>query len=510
MNKTLPNEIMNEIAEVLQDPEKFISLLEIQDKYSGKIVPFKMNEEQIQLLEILKNHRLVIIIKPRQIGVSTLLRAWGLRGIYTTNDPLKFGVVSFHDRSAKGLRNMDRVMYNSLPSIFKRKLALNNSTTMSFEDTGAELSSFTAGSKGGTRSFTLNAAHLSEFAFYEDPDEYLANIMATVGDGQVIIESTANVPGDKFHKLILGAPENGWKLVTFWWWQHSKFRQEAPHDFEPSDEERQLIKKYNVDYEQLYWRRCRIATMGLTKFQREYPACIEDAFHYASASYFNLENLRRIQEVYFEDEERIYNGEKPRTDDIYAMGVDVGGGVGLDYSAITVVSMATKQPVYHWRSNTISPSNFADKVLDIAQWYNDARVLCESNNHGHVVIYRLRHYGYKNLWMNADGKDWVTSTKSKLDAYETLREYVNGDMIDRMCAQVLSELSMLIIQRVTPEAPKGLNDDMAMSMALAYRCMREIPERRLEFARRNTMDMLLSRIKAESTRSQAIPFTRSE
>ena len=178
------------------------------------------------------------------------------------------------------------------------------------------------------------------------------------------------------------------------------------------------------------------------------------------------------------------------------MGVDVAAGVGSDYSTITVVSMSTLQPVYHYRNNAISPTGFADVVLKVAQKYNDAKVLCESNNHGHVVLYRLRHLGYRNLWLSHKGVDWVTSVKSKLDAYETLREYVVNEMITSLDMQVLSELRSLVVLRVTPEAPRGMHDDLAMSMALAYRCVRDIPRRMLTQARRNRMDMLIKQTRA--------------
>ena len=504
----IPQQLKKDLDNILKDPVSFIRLLKIQDKYSGKLVPFTPNDEQIGLIKKLQKHDKIIILKPRQIGISTILRAYALWKTYTTEDPLKYGVISFHQRSAKNLRRMDKTMHDSLPKALHRSLELDNATTMSFMDTKSELSSFTAGSKGGTRSFSLSSVHLSEFAFYDNPDEMLAQIMATVGTGQIIIESTPNQPGDTFHRLIQNAPENGWHLVTYWWWQHYKYTQQAPHDFQPNEEEEELITLYGVNNDQLYWRRQQIATLGLTKFRREYPACIEDAFFSTNTTYLPLDCLRKIKEVFFDSDERIY--EKPRQDDIYAIGVDVGAGVGGDYSAITVVSMSTLQPVYHYRNNTLSPSQFADKVLQIGDWYNEAKVLCESNNHGHVVLYRLRHFGYKNLWLTPDGQDWNTNVKSKLDAFETLREYIVEEMIDSLDSQVLSELRNLTVMKVTPQAPYGMHDDLAMSMALAYRCVRDIPQRKLTLARRNLMDMLISEVRATKRKYQPIAWKVNE
>ena len=500
----LPDDLRKQMGVIFGDVERFIRMLWIPDKASSKRVRFDPNLEQMRLLGEIQGKRRVIVLKPRQIGVSTLLRAYALWEVYKTDDPVKFGVISVHDRSAKHLRKMDNTLLQSLPKLLHRELSIDNSTTLEFADTEATLCSYTAGSKGGTRSFTLTAAHLSEFAFYDDPGELLAQVTATVGTGQIIIESTANMSGDAFHRLVQGCPENGWHLVTFWWWEHERYRMPAPKKFKLTEEESSLSEKYGLDNEHLYWRRQQIATLGNEKFRREYPACMDDAFFFSTSTYFDSDELMAIDALAFTDSERIY--EEAIETDCYAMGVDVAAGVGSDYSAITVVSLSTHQPVFHYRNNRISPTDFADVCVRIAQEYNGAKILCESNNHGHVVLYRMRHMGYRNLWMSHKGMDWVTSVKSKLDAYETLREYIRAGMIVSLDMQVLAELRSLVVLRVTPEAPRGMHDDMAMSMALAYRCMRDIPRRLLTNARRKHMDMLLSKVRADKIRSMPIPW----
>ena len=94
----LPQDLKDELQAILDDPEKFIKLLHIPDKASSKRVRFDPNLEQLRLLGKLIGRKRVIVLKPRQIGVSTLIRAYALWQVYKTNDPLKFGVISFHDR----------------------------------------------------------------------------------------------------------------------------------------------------------------------------------------------------------------------------------------------------------------------------------------------------------------------------------------------------------------------------------------------------------------------------
>jgi len=49
MIEKLPKKIRQELEPVLRDPVKFIQLLKIQDKHSGKLIPFAPNNEQVAL-----------------------------------------------------------------------------------------------------------------------------------------------------------------------------------------------------------------------------------------------------------------------------------------------------------------------------------------------------------------------------------------------------------------------------------------------------------------------------
>tara|TARA_R100000664_G_scaffold9048_1_gene15046 strand:+ start:3103 stop:4641 length:1539 start_codon:yes stop_codon:yes gene_type:complete len=505
---TIPIQHRAKLGKILADPVKFFKLLQVQDKYTGAYKPFTLYPEQEELLAILQQKKKIIVIKPRQIGVSTLLRAYAFWQTYVSKNPIRYGVLSFHDRSAKHLRKMDNNFLHGLPDILKRTCSVDNTTDLAFDDTGAGLSSYTARSSGGTRSFTLNSAHLSEFAFYPDQEEVLAQVSATVGTGQIVIESTPNTVGDKFHQLCSDAPDNGWTLVTFWWWQHQHYRIAAPDDIVYSPEEEKLIAAYNLEPEQIQWRREQIATVGIDKFRREYPASIEDAFAFGSAAYFDPFALDLIEPIHFQGNDREY--EEVYSDDVYAMGVDPAAGVGGDYSTIAVVSLSSREVAYQYRYNKISPVEFAQKVLMVAQKYNDAMILCESNNHGHVVLQKLRDWGYANLWYSEKGKDWITSSKSKIEAYEILREMISQNMISRLCITTLMELRSMTIFKVAPEAPAGLHDDLSDSLALAYRCSVDIPQYVVSRAKQGLMDRLISRSRAKRIRSHRLPYKVAE
>jgi len=497
------------VRKLLRDRLAFAQLLQIKNKQTQKFEPFVPNEAQKKLWQLLDQHNRVIIIKARQVGVSTGVRAWQFHKAYTSVDPTTYAVLSFHDRSAKNLRRMDRKWVSELPRLLQRELFLDTADDTVFADTKAGFSGFTTGGRGGTRSFEFTGAHLSEFAFYLDPDEVLAQSLSTVGDGPLVIESTVNAPGDAFHRLIEGAPENGWKVFTYWWYEHKPYRDyNIPDDFERTQEEEELSLRYGLDDAQLNWRRKQIATLGISKFRREYPACLDDAFLSRDNTYFDPTDLDNIEQIWFDTAKREF--EEPDEDAHYVMGVDTSGGVGGDYSALCVVNLGNLQPVYIERSNTLSPVDWAARVVTVAQRYNNALVLTESNNHGHVVLRELHALHYKKVWLDHDGKPWTTTVKSKLEAYETLREHIKAGMIFSLDQSTLQELRALEVRKVTPEAPTGLHDDLAMAMALAYRAVRSAPASQRREAQRGHMDDFIKRRRVERIRRNALPWGRAQ
>lgn len=469
----------------------------------GELVPFVLNAAQLRVVDALYKYNRILLPKARQLGMSTLLRAWDIYQAVIARRPTVRGCLSHHERSAAHLHKIARGMLLSLPTLVQPALAVDSATVLQLEKTGAQVASFTGGSRTSTRSFTFSSAHLSEFAFWADGRESLAVVLATVHDGQVVIETTSNAPGDYFHQLCLNAPENGWHLVFIPWHEHAAYRAVPPADYVPTAEEQALAARHDLDIEQLYWRHAKILAIGSeSKFRREYPAVLDDCFIPSDGSYISTDALDDIRALDFPLSDRVY--EEPHAQDAYAMGVDVSGGVGLDYSTISITSASTLQPVYQWRSNSASPVQVAEKALMIAEKYNRARILVESNNHGHVVDLRLQQLGYNNLWRDSNGKPWVTTVKSKLDAMDGLREHIENGIITALDRATLAELRALQVKNVTPEAPAGLHDDLAISLALSYRCLRDLPRTALSRPRLPPTPATIRKVR--QLRKQASPW----
>ena len=516
---TVPVAMRAQVAQLIAPVDSFTKLHKVQDKASKKPVPFNPMPMQEKIFKAVEaGHNRIACIKARQVTCTTGCKMVLHHMAYTHHHAAMCAIISMREDSAVALLDDNRRWLLDPPELLRRPLRTSSASVIQYDDTGASLRAFTSRSQTGIRSFDPIAALVSEAAYAPDLEETLAQADAAVGEGLLIIESTVKNPGDHFANIIRDAPDNGWHIISMWWWEHPTYFDPANtfdvDEFEAdlSDGERDLQQRYHLSLGQLHWRRRKVLSIGEYKFRREYPGCLDDCFLSRKGGYFGDELMEDIHQLTFDalGDTAGRELESPQASDRYVVGVDIGGGVGGDWSVMQVVSIATMQPVYMERSNTVTPADWAHRVIHVASRYNNAIVLAEGNNHGHAFLLEMHHCRYRNLWVNPKGgKPWTTTLQSKLDAFDSLREALQ--IIKVMDHTTWMELRALTIPagKVAPEAPKGMHDDCAMALALAYRAMRDVPSSwRTEalHSGRDRVTELINRSRARKIRAKALPF----
>lgn len=495
---------------------KLISALKIYNRNTKRVSYFSMNDAQKDLLDVLTKYNRVLVLKARRFGISTLIRSWQFVNCMSADEPHTYALLAHTSKAAQEVNKMDGRFYDNLPHKVRGKLAKRNTTTITWEKSGATIEVFTAGSKGGTRAFEAYMAHLSEFAFYDDQEETLTTVLPTVGDGQVVIESTPNIIGDKFYDLVMGAiPEdegegfrpgpNGWVLVFLPWYRHPEYQINPPPNFRLTRAEATLKEALGLTNRQLAWRRRERQTLGAAKFKREYPATIHEAFEASTDYYIDREAMEAVGVVKGAGADLHYAAKKIPNDS-YVMGVDVSEGVGLDYSAITVMSVTTRQPVYHWRSNTTAPAKLAEKIVALGRKFNNPKTIVESNNDGKFVLYKLKEYKYPNLWKDGSGKPFKMTSATRPMVFNSLRSAIEDGLIDYLSKPVHNECSKLIWLKKRPDHPEGGHDDLAISMALCLYVLEKTPIVTAYHNRKNLADELIKKARAQRWKNP-LPFS---
>ena len=466
---------------VIDDPLQFIPRLKIIDK-SGKLIKLSPNDEQLKVLSSLGNDDLdTLVLKARQLGISTIVSAYLFWKWYSSKDPINVVILSHKLDSIKEIFQMFKRFYQHLPKFLKRSLSVDNTTILQLADTGAKVMAMSAKGDGGLRSFSAHYLLISEYAFADDPEELKATALAALNGNKLIIESTANFYNDALHKEVIKAQqgEAGWDMLFFPWHEHVEYRsKKIPEDFETNHIEKDLQIIYGLNDHQLHWRRMQIQKFGEDKFTREYPACIEDAYAQGDGSYFSPSDLANLQVLNVkEGSDSLVFIKEPEHYMNYGIGVDVAEGVGRDYSVIKVMDKLTFELVATWRSNKVSPKILSDKILFLGRKYNNAKVLVEKNNIGHAVLVYLRNAGYTNLWKSSEDKDWDTNVKTKPLMFSDLKDAIRTGslkMVDQFTYQQLRSYSVndrgIIFY---PKSMEGHGDDV-VALALAIQCLGKV------------------------------------
>lgn len=511
------------------------------------IVPMELGPGQLLLHAAIKRQRSkgipvrIIFLKSRRIQATTGTAAQFFQstafqaGVHTA-------VIAHSDVSTQNIFKIYKRFHESYKP-FAGAIRLPRSKPLgeriNYEYGGDPESSFiivkTAGSTNFGRSFRLTNVHFSEFPYYDRPLDTLSAVMSAVPklpDTTAVIEGTAKTIGDAFHKLWQQSydvtQQSDWVPLFMGWWQHPTNRMPpsvSPDQFMNalSKEERELMGQYNLDLQQLAWRRWAIQNdfAGDTvRFRREHPATPEDAFTASSRNRFSVPHVQRfpiqrepvVGELHNEAvgvEQRIVfaAGEygalrvwkRPEKGRLYAIGadcaqgLDVGPGDGQsdpDYSVGQVLDRDTGEQVAVLRARMM-PGETGRYLAHLARWYNMAQLCGERNPGGGGVsmleaminadypsglLYHRSVTPDQDPQVRGDRIGWDTSGVSRPLLIGYLDEAIRqGSIAIRDAITQMELLTFVIKPNGKAEAQSGCHDDTVIALALALIVIMRMP-----------------------------------
>jgi hypothetical protein len=178
--------------------------------------------------------------------------------------------------------------------------------------------------------------------------------------------------------------------------------------------------------------------------------------------------------------------EEPIEDHMYVMTVDVSHGENLDYSAFSVID-TTEFPyrqVAKYRNSGITPLLYPNIISTVAERYNQAYVLVETNGIGKQVADILHgEIEYENMVLittrgragqvfdggfgkGATDVGLTMSKKVKQVGCSMLKDLIEDQKLIVNDFDTISELSSFISKAGSYEADVGCYDDLVMSLLL--------------------------------------------
>lgn len=488
-------------AELLMDPDRYVSeLLWIRDKW-GNVVPFKLNPVQLRLTETKRRIKAqgkpqrFLILKSRRQGVTTYEQAMAFHGV-ATRPNYQAVTLAHDDKSTEKIFRIANLFYDTLDPNYKpKRLAASNKRDLNFPALRSLYSIGTAGSRGVGRGDTLNKVHWSETAWSpgtkEDQRRTLAGLTEATSAGEVTLETTPNGVGDLFHEKFVEAMHgrNEWTPLFFPWFADPTYRLTLTESEAVSimkrltEEETKLVAKHGLDASQIAWRRIQIEELK-NLFQQEYPEDWETCFLVSGQSFFDKGSINALflecgEPVNAREDGTFIQWATPVQGRRYVCGADVAEGLkDGNRSVMGVLEVESGEQVAVVRGKW-PPEEFARLCAEVAYAYNGALLAVERNNHGHSCLNTLANsIQYRELYYHkeydATGKGlpalgWPTSPKTRPILLDDLREAVEGRFMAVRDRVLLEECRTFgPNERGRYEALNGAYDDSLFAWGIAW------------------------------------------
>lgn len=483
----------------------------IQTKKAGVLARFLPKVAQKKISRWFGLWHRFIVLKARQVGISTLFLLWHLDATMLT--PNTTTCILAHNRETlHRLFRIIKIAYEAIPAQIRMADGGIWAKPTAKYDTKNELYFEGLNSRIyvalKVRSDTIHRLHVSEAAHIEHAEEVLtATLGAVPDDGIVSIESTANGMGGLFFELWEAAAGGESQYVPFFIGYQDDpdycDQLEDPAAFEKTltAEERQLVARDGLTLGNVAWRRRQLSDPAKRKkFAQEFPANAEEAFLTTGRSPFDRAKIKDwiIREpIEKRMEGRLLYWIKPVAGRRYLVVCDAASGRGIealdeqdqkeggtDYDVVQVIDCETLQVCAMFRGKW-PYSKLHHIIYDLGMEYGKAYVVVEATDHGLTVLNNLTdHTAYPKEMIHSVEtvdekskrvtKKWgfYTNAKTKPLVLDKLAEVIDDELLRCYSRKVQSEcLRFIIDENGEMHAMEGYHDDTVMALAIGVYCV---------------------------------------
>jgi hypothetical protein len=462
-NPNLRQVIQQEYVKCAQDPVHFMKkYCFIQHPQQGRIL-FHLYPFQEKVLQLWKENPYSVILKSRQLGISTLSAGYSLWLMLFHKDKNVLCIATKQE-TAKNMVTKVRFMFDNLPSWLKIDTVENNRLSLRLSN-GSQIKAVAASSDAG-RSEAVSLLLIDEAAFIENIDHIWASAQQTLATGGgAIVLSTPYGTGNWFHRTWVSAEsaENDFLPIKLPWYVH------PDRDQAWRDRQNELLGDPRMAAQECD---CDFASSGDVVFYGEY--------------------IEFYEQTYIKDplekrgaDQNLWIWQPADYSRNYLVVADVARGDGKDYSAFHVIDIETNTQVAEYRGQ-IGVKEYGHLLVGVATEYNEALLVVENASIGWATIQTIIDRGYSNLYYST--KSDSSLSESYFDKYMDtskmvpgftmssrlrpmvigkFQEYVNDKSVIIQSKRLLEEMKVFIWKNGRAEAQQGYNDDLVMSFGMA-------------------------------------------
>jgi hypothetical protein len=449
---------VKEIIKCGKDPVYFFNQYgKIQHPLKG-LIPFNTFDFQDDCVDYFNEERFNIILKSRQLGISTLTAAYSvwLALFYKDKNIL---VIATKMAVAMNFIKKTKVFIKNLPPwLIIPEIVHNTKQSIEFSN-GSQIKAVPTSDDAG-RSEALSLLIVDEAAFIRNFEELWTGLYPTLSTGgRAIVLSTPNGVGNQYHTLYSKADlgENIFNPIVLPWDVHPE------RDEEWFERETANMSKKQIAQELL----CDFAASGDTFMT------IDD-----------LEYIRTMVRSPIERwgyENNCWTWKYALSGHKYIVSADVATGTGADYSAFHVIDIDESEIVCEFKGK-MQPDRFALLMAEAGRRYNNAVLCPEVNSWGYACVMKLKEINYENLYFSSNkdrmsymyDKDsfdlkkigFMTKGSNREKILTKLDEVLRNKNLKVYSSRFYDELKTFVWKGKRLQAQKGSHDDLIMALAI--------------------------------------------
>ena len=463
MQQDLKEIIKEEYIKCAKDPSHFMrKYCNIQHPTRGRVI-FNLYPFQAKVLNLWRDNPYSLILKSRQLGISTLAAGYSLWLMLFHKDKNILCIATKQD-TAKNMVTKTKFMYDNLPSWLKIPADENNKLTLRLSN-GSQMKATSAASDAG-RSEAVSLLIIDEAAFIDGIEPIWASAQQTLATGGgAIVLSTPYGTGNWFHKTWVKAEaqENNFLPIKLPWYVHPE-RDQKWRDTQDVELGDPRLASQECD--------CDFTTSG------------EIVYYTEHLEYMVSTNIVEPTEKRGVDK-NLWVWESVDYSRSYIVVADVARGDSKDYSAFHIFDLETNAQVAEFKGH-LSPKEFGYMLVGIATEYNEALLIVENNNIGWATLDAIQERNYVNLYYSP--KSDTLTYDSYFNKYEDIskmtpgftmslksrplvinkgREYIGDHSVIIRSKRLIEEMKVFVWKNGRAEAQAGYNDDLVMSFNIA-------------------------------------------
>ena len=454
--------IRQEYLKCASDPIHFMKkYCNIQHPQRGRIL-FQLFPFQEKVLKLFQDNPYSMVLKARQLGISTLVAGFSLWLMIFHKDK-NILCIATKQETAKNMVTKVKFMYENLPSWLKIEAAENNKLNLRLSN-GSQIKATSAASDAG-RSEAVSLLIIDEAAFIENIGEIWASAQQTLATGGGCIAlSTPYGTGNWFHQTWVRAEnkENDFLPIRLPWMVHPE------RDQAWRDRQDELLGDPRLAAQECD---CDFSTSGDIVF---YPEYIE----FYEKTYIKDPLERRGVD------RNLWVWEPCDYSRTYMVVADVARGDGKDFSAFHIIDVENNVQVAEYRGQ-LGTKEYGHLLVGIATEYNNALLVVENASIGWSTIQTIIDRGYTNFYYSPKSGEvradsyfeeymdtsrmtpgFTMSSRTRPMVVSKFRESISDKGVTIQSKRLIDEMKTFIWRNGRPEAQQGYNDDLIMSFAI--------------------------------------------